>query len=177
MYGGGERAACFFNPLHIQRNDPMPLKLNVGLAKKVGLPDYGSLCASCHVECELDAMLLASDLNRFQEHVRNVFVACSQAVHDELSRQRNANGDGQAANTSRPRTTAAAARSAPTAKPPTNGQSHHASSKQLEYARPLAGQIRELGVGQLDQLASKMTEHDFRYIPLAVSIVSNFVPV
>jgi hypothetical protein len=134
----------------------MPLKLNVGLAKKVGQPDYGSLCASCHVECELDSMLLASDPDRFQEYVRDVFVACSQAIHDELSRQRNANGDGQAAKASRPRTTAAAARSAPAGKPPTNGQSHHASSKQLEYARQLAGQIRELGVGQLDQLAGKM---------------------
>ena len=63
----------------------MPLKLNVGLAKKVGQPDYGSLCASCHVECELDSMLLASDLDRFQEHVSEVFLACSQAVHSELA--------------------------------------------------------------------------------------------
>ena len=134
----------------------MPLKLNVGLAKKVGQPDYGSLCASCNVECELDAMLLASDLDRFQEHVSEVFLACSQAVHDELSRQRNANGDGQAANTSRPRTTAAATRSAPADKPPTNGQDHAISGKQLTYAKQLAGQIRGLGTGQLEALASKM---------------------
>ena len=131
----------------------MPLKLNVGLAKKVGQPDYGSLCASCNVECELDSMLLASDLDRFQEHVRDVFVACSQAVHIELARQQSVNGEAAPASSGR-RTTAA--RSAPAGKPPTNGQSHHASTKQLEYARQLAGQIRELGVGQLDQLAGKM---------------------
>ena len=121
----------------------MPLKLNVGLAKKVGQPNYGSLCASCHVECELDAMLLASDLDRFHEHVSEVFSACSQAVHDELSRQRIANGDGQTANTSRPRTTAAATRIAPADKPATNGQSHHASTKQLDT--PSSSRARSVG--------------------------------
>ena len=34
----------------IYRGTPMPLRLNVGLSKKVGLPDYGSLEASCHVD-------------------------------------------------------------------------------------------------------------------------------
>jgi hypothetical protein len=65
----------------------MPLKLNVGLSKKVGLPDYGSLGASCNVELELDAQLLARDGNLFQQQVRQVFEACSHAVQDELARQ------------------------------------------------------------------------------------------
>lgn len=36
----------------------MPMKVNVGLSKKVGLPDYRSLGASSYVEIELDGTLL-----------------------------------------------------------------------------------------------------------------------
>jgi len=68
----------------------MPLTVNVGLSKKVGLPDYGSLGASCHVEVELDGSLVFSDLDAFQQKVKQAFVACSQAVSDELYRQQSA---------------------------------------------------------------------------------------
>ncbi|HUE72272.1 MAG TPA: hypothetical protein VMP01_15415 [Pirellulaceae bacterium] len=68
----------------------MPLTVNVGLSKKVGLPDYGSLGASCHVEVELDSSLVFSDLDAFQQKVKQAFVACSQAVSDELYRQQSA---------------------------------------------------------------------------------------
>ncbi|HUE72292.1 MAG TPA: hypothetical protein VMP01_15515 [Pirellulaceae bacterium] len=68
----------------------MPLTVNVGLSKKVGLPDYGSLGASCHVQVELDGSLIFSDLDAFQQKVKQAFVACSQAVSDELYRQQSA---------------------------------------------------------------------------------------
>ena len=64
----------------------MPLKLNVGVSRKVGLPDYGSAGASCNLELELDSTLLERDLDAFHNEVRNAYVAAHQAVHDELAR-------------------------------------------------------------------------------------------
>jgi hypothetical protein len=64
----------------------MPLKVSVGLTKKIGQPDYGSLGASCHVEYEADSVLLFQDLDTFHKQVKAAFVACKQAVNDELHR-------------------------------------------------------------------------------------------
>ena len=64
----------------------MPLKLNVGVSRKVGLPDYGSVGASCNLEMELDSTLIERDLDGFHARVRDAFVAARQAVQDELAR-------------------------------------------------------------------------------------------
>jgi hypothetical protein len=64
----------------------MPLKLNVGVSRKVGLPDYGSIGASCNLEMELDTGLLERDVEGFQARIRGAYVAAHQAVHDELAR-------------------------------------------------------------------------------------------
>ena len=160
----------------------MPLTLNVGLSKKLGLPDYGSVGATCNVTVELDGTLLQNDLETFQRHVRNAYVACSQAVNDELARQRateapaspGTNGNGH-------RTTAAPQASgngngnashAPTngngnghgngtpqngtGNAPTGSAHHRASQKQMDFANQLARQIKGLGVRRLEELASKM---------------------
>ena len=64
----------------------MPMKLNVGVSRKVGLPDYGSVGASCNLELELDAGLLERDLEGLHDRIRSAYVAAHQAVHDELAR-------------------------------------------------------------------------------------------
>ena len=50
------------------------------------MPDYGSAGATCNVEIELDAGLLDSDLDEFQRRARAAYIACQQAVYDELVR-------------------------------------------------------------------------------------------
>ncbi len=130
----------------------MPLRLNVGLSKKIGQPDYGSLGATCHVEVELENSLLQQDLETFHRHVRNAYVACAQAVNDELARH-TGGGNGEAP------------KAQPAHQPAGNGHqsngangngAHRASQKQVEYINQLARQIRGLGVRHLETLADRM---------------------
>jgi hypothetical protein len=63
----------------------MAVQVSVGLQKKVGLPEFGSLGASCHIEFEIDRSLLDHDLDGFHEKVSDAFIACKQAVNDQLA--------------------------------------------------------------------------------------------
>ena len=150
----------------------MPLKVNVGLSKKIGLPHYGSLGASCHVEVELDSALLFADLDGFQEKVKRAYVACNQAVSDEIQRQQSAgslhspsgaNGNGHAVAGARHvgnENGADADRIATRNGADQRSTGHHApnraSSKQLSYARQLAGKIQGLGYRGLERLVGTM---------------------
>src|SRR5947209_884206 len=69
----------------IPRRILMPLRLNVGVTKKLGLPAYSSIGASCSLDLELDSGLL-HDLAGFHAQARDAFVAAQQAVNDELAR-------------------------------------------------------------------------------------------
>ena len=124
------------------------LKLSVSTSKKIGLPDYGSLGASCGVELELDPRLLDRDLAAFHDRVRQAYVACAEAVNDELGRQQH--GQSHRPSGGDPRG------NGNTRNGHGNGNGQQASDKQLGYVRQLAGQVEGLGLRRLDELCERM---------------------
>ena len=128
----------------------MPLTLNVSLSKKQGLPDYGSVGASCGVTVEVDSSLLGQNPEGLQRQIQNAYVACAQAVNDELARQQ---GNGTPAPTTNGHARSNGNGHAATA---ANGNGHRASEKQLGFARQLAGQIRGLGVRRVETICQTM---------------------
>jgi hypothetical protein len=64
----------------------MALKLSVGVSRKVGLPEFCSIGASCNLELEVDGTLLERDLDGLHSQIRSAYAAAHQAVHDELAR-------------------------------------------------------------------------------------------
>ncbi len=63
------------------------LKLNAGLSRKVGEPNYGSRGASVNVELEVESSLI-SDPDGLLNRIRGLFDLARKSVDEEL------NGDG-----------------------------------------------------------------------------------
>jgi hypothetical protein len=75
----------------------MPLKLNVGLSRKVGEENYGSRGASVHLELELDAGC-AENPERLRDRVRHLFHLARTSVEEELHHGPATNGTGSNGN-------------------------------------------------------------------------------
>jgi len=133
----------------------MPMKLNVGVCRKIGQPDYGSLGASCNLEVELSGTLISDDPQAFHRHVREVYTACEQAVEDQLARRQQATAP---SNPRTPRESPVQRNGSPDAAQHNGNGSggRQATEKQLTYLRQLAGRIKGLGIRRLDTLASTM---------------------
>lgn len=135
----------------------MPLKLNVGLSRKIGLPDDGSLGASCHVELELDGATLRSDAAGFRQQVELAFSACSQAVQDELARQQGAQ---QASVARRAIATAEMQRGRQgQARGRNTRVSKRATANEVRCVKQMINRIESLGAGA-DNLMQKMFGKD-----------------
>jgi hypothetical protein len=158
------------------------LKLNLGVARKVGLPDFSSVGASCNLELELDAGLLERDLDAFHARVRGAYVAAHQAVHDELARLHAPVAEPQDA-------PAASSRRASNGHAGGNGRLDHppacrsrprkpATENQVRAIRSIAsrqhadldGLLREFGVNRPEDLSLKQASELIDALKTAASI-------
>lgn len=62
----------------------MPIKLNVGLAQKIGESNYGSRGASVNLELELDSSL-ALEPDKLRDRIRQMFAMVRASVSEELN--------------------------------------------------------------------------------------------
>jgi len=65
----------------------MTIKINVGVNKKIGLPDYGSAGSHCNIEIEADNSIL-DNANQFLQRVKDAYEVARQSVELELSHHR-----------------------------------------------------------------------------------------
>ena len=61
----------------------MPVKLNIGLSRKIGEANFGSRGASVSLEVELDSGIV-SDQQRFRDRVRSLYTMARRSVNEEL---------------------------------------------------------------------------------------------
>jgi hypothetical protein len=82
----------------------MPLKLNVGLSRKVGERNYGSRGASVDIEVELGSALV-KNTGKLQERIRQLFALVRVSLSEELDgagqHQAGASVNGTAAHASK----------------------------------------------------------------------------
>lgn len=67
----------------------MPIKLNIGLSRKVGETNYGSRGASINLEVELDNGVL-NNPGQLRDRVHDLYVLARQSVDEELQRPADA---------------------------------------------------------------------------------------
>ena len=119
----------------------MSVKINVGVCKIIGLPDYGSAGSHCDIELEMDFATMQNP-NEFQKQIANAYRLCRESVESELMAHRpNGTQDNR-----------------PTTVPSTeyrnsaerNDNRFPVSSKQLDFISQLLKKIKGLTEAKLD---------------------------
>jgi hypothetical protein len=130
----------------------MPLRLAVGVNRKIGLPNFSSAGANLNLELEVDTSLLDRP-DELQGKVRMLFKMTDAAVREEIARQlETGNGSGGPAS---PPLAVEGPSGAANGKGSTNGQTR-ATPKQVDLICKLAGERLAGGNGQLGVLCSTL---------------------
>ncbi|MCM2370386.1 regulatory protein GemA [Aporhodopirellula aestuarii] len=67
----------------------MTTKLSVGVSRKIGQPNFGSACATCHMEIEIDNALASDHDDTLTQRIRRTFELCRREVDQELAGYRS----------------------------------------------------------------------------------------
>jgi hypothetical protein len=129
----------------------MPLRLTVGVCRKIGLPNYGSNGANCTVELELDSALLDRDPQALLQRINDAFQICEQSVATQLAKEKKPEPEQAVGATGAP-TSATTPRSG-SHRPATASQRRAITNMAYRKKIELANLIRErFGLATIDQL-------------------------
>ena len=123
----------------------MTMKINVGVNKKIGLPDYGSAGSHCDIELEMDFTVMQNP-EEFQKRIQNAYRLCRKSVESELVELRP---NGAAKQDTRP-TLPPKTEYGNSAPPERNDNRFPVSPKQLGYINQLSKSVKGLTVQKLD---------------------------
>lgn len=121
----------------------MPLRLSVGLSRKVGEPAYSSRGACVNLELEVDTALVAEP-GKLQERIRELFGLARQSIQEELHGTSEATPTSSPANNGNASSTGDQHRHAPP-RSTSNGNGHSRGQQRGSTSPPAtASQIRAL---------------------------------
>jgi hypothetical protein len=144
-----------------KKGEPMPLRVNVGLSRKVGEANYGSRGASVNVEMELDAAMIGEPA-RLQEQIRKMFATVRTSLAEELIG--NGHAPAKATRPEPPRTNGEKPPASSNGQPAQgNGSVRMATTAQVRAIRGISRQVgmdlaclrQQFGVGRPEDLTLK----------------------
>src|SRR5262245_9488941 len=129
----------------------MPLKLNVGLSRKVGQANYGSRGATVNVEMELESALV-QEPDKFQARIKQLFGMARSAVDEELRNGHGSNGhNGSNGKEMSPPATASQARALHAI-----AKKQHLNLEELLWSRFNVGKPEDLLLKQASELIDEL---------------------
>jgi hypothetical protein len=131
----------------------MTITINVGVNKKIGLPDYGSAGSHCNIEIEADNSIL-DDAGQFLQRVKDAYEVARLSVEEELSHHRTGNAASQP-RSSRQSDKEPAPRQDYRSHSQSTGSSYTASPKQQQFIASLLKGVKGLDWRKLDKYCGK----------------------
>ena len=139
----------------------MPMKINVGVNKKVGLPDYGSAGSHCNIELEMDFSVIQNP-EEFHKRVQYAYQLCRESVEGELAFYRSSDqrervvGNGAVAPIAVQRATLTPKTEYRNSPPPERNENRFPiSSKQLNFIAQLTKAVKGLSAQKLDDYCQR----------------------